>query len=172
MSWQIDAQTMNAETITAICYLYIFSALIASIWAAQILERRLKTRLPQTLPYRWGYYFGCMGLACAPFAVLFACLAIIFAAYEKAELFGEYLVYTAYFLFRASARGSSLNAVGGLGYLVPSSASILCSGLSTAFTGTIVERNSRRRQKFKLRQLRGQSLPVHLMASFHARQNW
>jgi hypothetical protein len=101
MSWQIDAQTMNAETITAICYLYIFGAVIASIWAAQILEKRLKTRLPQTLPYRWGYYFGCMGLACAPFALFFACAVIIFASYDKAELVGEYLVYTAYCGFQA-----------------------------------------------------------------------
>ena len=42
-------------------YLYFFGAAIVSIFAAQMLEKRLKARLPQTLPYCWGYYFGCMG---------------------------------------------------------------------------------------------------------------
>jgi S1-C subfamily serine protease len=90
---------LNAAT--AIVYLYILGAVIVSIWAAQMLEKRLKARLPQTLPYRWGYYCGCMSLACAPFALLFACAAIIFAAYDKAELFGEYLAYAAYSGFQA-----------------------------------------------------------------------
>ena len=91
---------MNADSVTAICYLYIFGAVIVSIYAAQILEKRLKERSPHTLPYRWGYYFGCITLSCAPFALLFACAVIIFAASGKAELFGQYLVYTVYFGFQ------------------------------------------------------------------------
>jgi hypothetical protein len=45
----------------AMVYLYFFGVAIVSILAAQMLEKRLKARSPQTLPYRWGYYFGCMG---------------------------------------------------------------------------------------------------------------
>ena len=88
--------TMTADAFTAIIYIYIFGAVIVSICTAQILEKRLKARLPQTLPYRWGYYFGCMGLSCTPFALLFACALIVSGASGKPELFGKFLVYTAY----------------------------------------------------------------------------
>ena len=91
---------MNVETAV---YLYFVGAVIVSIFAAQILEKRLKSRLPQTLPYRWGYYFGCTCLACVPFALLFACVAVLLAANNKAKLFGEYLGYTAYFGFLSDA---------------------------------------------------------------------
>ena len=39
---RIDARAMNAETISAFCYRYVFAAAIASICVAQILEKRLK----------------------------------------------------------------------------------------------------------------------------------
>jgi hypothetical protein len=86
----------------AIAYFYIFGAVIVSICLAQILEKRLKRQSPETLPYRWGYYFGCANLSCAPFALLFTCLAIIFAVYDKPQLFGEYSFYAAYFGFLAT----------------------------------------------------------------------
>jgi S1-C subfamily serine protease len=84
------------NVLTTIIYVYIFSAVIISICLAQVLEKRLKARFPETLPYRWGYYFGCANLACAPFAFLFACFAVIFALSEKPELFGQFSVYAAY----------------------------------------------------------------------------
>jgi S1-C subfamily serine protease len=86
---------LNAETITTIIYIYFAGAAIVSICAAQLLEKRLKARLPQTLPYRWGYYCGCMALACSPFAVLFTFATIISAASGHGERLGECLVYTA-----------------------------------------------------------------------------
>jgi len=93
---QIDPRATNAATAIVV---YAFGAAIVSIFAAQILERRLKAQLPQTLPYRWGYYVGCICLASAPFALLFACKAAFFAANEKWGLFGTYLVYTAHSSF-------------------------------------------------------------------------
>jgi S1-C subfamily serine protease len=84
-----------------IVYAYFFAAVIVSICAAQLLQKRLKRQSPETRPYRWGYYFGCSNLACAPIAFLFACLAVIFAAYEKPEAVGEYSVYAIYLGFLA-----------------------------------------------------------------------
>lgn len=41
---------MTAENITSIIYLYFFIAVVASIFVAFRLEKRLKARLPDTQP--------------------------------------------------------------------------------------------------------------------------
>ena len=61
---------MNPDTIQSLLYLYVYAAIAASIWAASRLEQRLKARLPATRPYRWGFYNGCMGVACGPLAIM------------------------------------------------------------------------------------------------------
>lgn len=61
---------MNNDAINLFGWLYVFAAIVGSIFAARALERRLKARLPATRPYRWGFYFGCTSLACAPVAVM------------------------------------------------------------------------------------------------------
>ena len=63
---------MNADDITSLSYLYIFVAIVVSIFVAEALEKRLKARTPATRPYRWGFYVGCMGVASAPFVPMFA----------------------------------------------------------------------------------------------------
>jgi drug/metabolite transporter (DMT)-like permease len=92
---------MTPKIVTAIVWLYIGIAVIASVCVAQVLERRLKARLPQTRPYRWGFYVGCMGLACAPFALLFIWRIAISAANNQAERVGEFIGYTVYYSFQS-----------------------------------------------------------------------
>jgi len=58
-------------------------------------------RLPQTRPYRWGFYVGCMGLACAPFALLFIWRIAISAANNQAGRVGEFIGHTVYYSFQS-----------------------------------------------------------------------
>src|ERR1035437_1338952 len=90
----IDAQAraqvaMNPDTIQSLLYLYGFVAFVASICVASSLEERLKSRLPATRPYRWGFYNGCMGVACAPLALLFLVAMVASAMAGKGEAFGS-----------------------------------------------------------------------------------
>ena len=50
--------------------LYLLIAIGISIRMAFKLEKGLKIRLPHTRPYKWGFYAGCMGIACAPLGLL------------------------------------------------------------------------------------------------------
>jgi hypothetical protein len=63
---------MSADDINFFTYCYIFVAVIVSVFVAFKLEKRLKERTPATRPYRWGFYVGCMGIACAPIILLMA----------------------------------------------------------------------------------------------------
>jgi len=38
------------------------AAIVASAFVARALQRRLEARSPTTLPYRWGFYFGCLAV--------------------------------------------------------------------------------------------------------------
>jgi TPR repeat protein len=92
---QAKAQVaMNTDTIQSLLYLYGFVAVVASICVASSLEERLKSRLPATRPYRWGFYNGCMGVACAPLALLFLVAMVASAMAGKGEVFGSSLVYS------------------------------------------------------------------------------
>jgi hypothetical protein len=85
---------MNPDTIQSLLYLYGFVAVVASICVASSLEERQKSRLPATRPYRWGFYNGCMGVACAPLALLFLVAMVASAMAGKGEAFGSSLVYS------------------------------------------------------------------------------
>jgi hypothetical protein len=87
---------MNADYITSFSYLYLFVAIVVSIFVAEVLEKRLKARTPATRPYRWGFYFGCMGVACVPLVPIFALGA--WGAGTKGQFgeCGEFLFYLAW----------------------------------------------------------------------------
>ena len=93
---------MNADDTSLWC-LYIFVAIIGSIFAARALERRLKAKTPATRPYRWGFYVGCMGVACAPVAAVTVLGMVVAATNGRWEAFGECLGYTVYFVINAVA---------------------------------------------------------------------
>lgn len=59
-----------SEEITALIWLYIFICVGGSIPIAFQLEKKLKEHLPRTRPYKWGFFFGCINMACAPLALL------------------------------------------------------------------------------------------------------
>src|SRR3954470_17766255 len=76
---------MNDELI-GLWFLFLLVAIGVSIPVAFSLEKRVKARLPHTQPYKWGFYTGCMGVACAPLALLF--LAVIPTAKTSDETLG------------------------------------------------------------------------------------
>lgn len=85
---------MNADNLESLCYLYLFVAVLVSIFAAQSLEKRLKSKVPATRPYRWGFYVGCMGVACVPFVVLMAVATLVSGmggSYGVAVKFAAYM---------------------------------------------------------------------------------
>ena len=84
---------MSAETITTLVGFYVFAAIVGSIFVAGELERNLKKRLPATRPYRWGFYCGCMGVACGPFAVLAALGMVVAGLAGDWESFGLWFAY-------------------------------------------------------------------------------
>src|SRR5215469_16170692 len=88
---------MNADDITSLSYLYIFVAALVSIFAAQLLEKRLKARIPATRPYRWGFYVGCMGVACAPLFLLTGLATLLSEMSDKFESAGLLAVCTLFF---------------------------------------------------------------------------
>lgn len=88
---------MSADDIQDIIWLYIFVAAIVSIVVALVLEKRLKARTPATRPYRWGYYFGCMGVACAPFVPIFALGVLATGSSGQWGQCGEFTFYMVYF---------------------------------------------------------------------------
>ena len=92
---QAKAQVaMNTDTIQSLLYLYVFVAIVASICMASSLEKRLKARLPATRPYRWGFYNGCMGVACGPFAMVTALGMAVAGLNGKWEAFGYCFAYS------------------------------------------------------------------------------
>jgi hypothetical protein len=92
---------MNSDTITGLIYFYILVATGISIFVAFRLEKCLKTRLPATRPYRWGFYVGSMGMACAPIAVLGVLGMVLVGMNSNWEAFGEVLAWTVFFAVHA-----------------------------------------------------------------------
>ena len=94
---QAKAQVaMNTDTIKSLLDLYVLVAVVASICIASSLEKSLKTRLPATRPYMWGFYTGCMGVACAPLAVVAALGMAVAGINGRWETFGLFLALTAW----------------------------------------------------------------------------
>jgi TPR repeat protein len=88
---------MNANKFLQFFYLYVLLAIIASILTALALEDRLKARLPAARPYRWGFYVGCIGLACGPLAVVPAIAMVMAVVRHSWSAFGWCLAYMAFF---------------------------------------------------------------------------
>jgi hypothetical protein len=89
---------MNAQDITGILWLYTILAIVGSIFTASALEKRLKSRTPATRPYRWGFYVGTMGIACAPIALLTILGAIVAGRNRNWIPFGECLAFAVFFI--------------------------------------------------------------------------
>src|SRR5438128_2271188 len=53
---------MNNNVFASPVYLYILVAIVVSIFSALALEKWRQVRMPDTRPYGWGFYVGCMGL--------------------------------------------------------------------------------------------------------------
>lgn len=86
---------MNNE-IFSLWYLYIFASMVVSIFTALALEKRLKARLPATQPYGWGFYVGCMGVACGPLAVATGFAMVVAGMNGRWEASGACLAYTGF----------------------------------------------------------------------------
>jgi hypothetical protein len=94
---------MNPVDITSYYYLYVFVAIIVSVVVSSSLEERLKSRPPATRPYRWGFYVGCMGVACAPLALLMAYGLLRAGMNGNWDAFGVCLVALALFTIQSIA---------------------------------------------------------------------
>ncbi len=94
---------MNADTIVLLWTFYIFVALIGSIFASRALERKLKAKSPETRPFRWGFYVGSMGVACAPLAVFTTLGMALAVANANFEAFGVCLASTVFLLIHGVA---------------------------------------------------------------------
>lgn len=82
---------MNPNDITSLSWLYVFFAIVGSIFAARTLERRLKAQTPAARPYYWGFYVGCMGLACVPVAAVGSLELVVDGANGRWAAFGASL---------------------------------------------------------------------------------
>jgi hypothetical protein len=88
---------MTTDTLVSASYGYTAVAVIAGVTAALLLAKRLKARIPDARPYRWGYYVGSMGVACAPWAALLALSMAVGAVNGQWEAVGECLVFSLFF---------------------------------------------------------------------------
>lgn len=80
--------TLDFEALIGLLYLLV--ATFASIPISLALNKKLRKEAPGILPYRWGFYFGCMGIACLPVAVLTGLAAVLSgSAGAKAEVAGN-----------------------------------------------------------------------------------
>lgn len=84
------------QLITVLVWAYIIVAALLSVVAAFVLESRLKRRLPNTKPFKWGYYVGSTGVACLPLAALCLLGALVNAAANDWGNFSEMLGYAAW----------------------------------------------------------------------------
>ncbi len=55
---------MTVEEVLLLAGVYLVGALILSLLAAFWFDLRLKARLPANRPYTWGFFFGCLCIAC------------------------------------------------------------------------------------------------------------
>src|SRR5437016_1769198 len=94
---------MNTNVFASVFYLYIFVAIIVCIFAASALEKRLKARMPDTQPYSWGFFLGCMGVASAPLAVCIAIAAVKAGMNGRQEDCGYCFVYAVFFALHTVA---------------------------------------------------------------------
>jgi hypothetical protein len=92
---------MTAENLTTIIYLYCFIAVVASIFIAFRLETRLKARLPDSQPYRWGFYIGCISIAGVPFMLQMLVAALIAMKANQQGVATECFIQTVYFAVQA-----------------------------------------------------------------------
>jgi drug/metabolite transporter (DMT)-like permease len=88
---------MTTNDITLLSWLYVLAAIVSSIFVALALEKRLKIQMPATRPYRWGFYVGSMGLACAPLALFFGAATIVAGRNDRWEGVGYCSVITVFF---------------------------------------------------------------------------
>lgn len=92
---------MTTNDITLLSWLYVLAAIVSSIFVALALEKRLKVQMPATRPYRWGFYVGSMGLACAPLALFFGAATIVAGRNDRWEGVGSCSVLTVFFTLHA-----------------------------------------------------------------------
>lgn len=90
---------MTIEDITLLSGAYLAAAVIISLLAAFRLDSGLKARLPASRTFMWGFFFGCMGIAFLPLAVLSALAAVAAASSAR---WAAYLVHGVYTIVFAS----------------------------------------------------------------------
>jgi hypothetical protein len=92
---------MTADGITFFANFYAFLAIIVCAVAAIRLENRLKLCNPETRPYRWGFYVGCIGVAGCPLALLTAVAGIDAVKAGQPGLAAGYLTGAVYLAVQA-----------------------------------------------------------------------
>ena len=88
---------MTTDLIASFSVFYFLIAMVAGIFIARKLESRLKASIPATRPYRWGFYFGCLGVACLPLAIMTMLAMVVAGTNGKFETLGSFLGYTVFF---------------------------------------------------------------------------
>ena len=92
---------MTIEDITLLAGVYIIGAIIIGLLAAFGLDLRLKARLPGSRPYMWGFFFGCICIACVPLAALSALEMVGAALRAKWAAYDVHGIYTLVFALNA-----------------------------------------------------------------------
>jgi hypothetical protein len=88
---------MTVEHITLLAGVYLVGAVVISLLAAFGLDLRLKARLPSNWPYTWGFFFGCICIACVPLAALSALEMVRAALRAKWAAYEVHAIYTLVF---------------------------------------------------------------------------
>ena len=75
-------------------WIYFFLMLTASYIFSEVAEKRARAKHPG--PFRWGYFMGCMGLACAPAALMsVAALVVVIAGSSPQNTITQMILQTA-----------------------------------------------------------------------------
>jgi hypothetical protein len=88
---------MDTISISTLSGLYILGVVLVSIYFAGTLDVRLMVRNPAARRYGWGFYSGCMGVACAPAALLMMLFVVKTGMNGNWIASGKCLVYTVFF---------------------------------------------------------------------------
>lgn len=89
---------MDKNDIETVVWVYIFLCISVSVAVSFWLQARLERSNPDTRPFRWGFYNGCMSICCFPIGLL--CSAMVLTAIRRGDAYnvGYFGVWSAWML--------------------------------------------------------------------------